>query len=127
METEAGAAVAAANETAAPSPTAGSDIEDRAGIDVPADKLKLDHWVSLPHDLQSYIAKRESDAQQEIARAAEQVRELQQKAAANEPLRQLIDAHATTFRARGLAPAQAVAALLEAQRQLDAESPLLSP
>jgi hypothetical protein len=78
-------------------------------------------WGSVPAELQTYIARREKDAHQAITRAGEHVRTLQQQIDSYQPIRQLIEAHKESFVRRGLPPAQAFAALLEAEARLDAD------
>jgi hypothetical protein len=76
-------------------------------------------WNAVPPDVQAYIAKREAEALQTISRAGEHLRALQQQVSAEAPLRQLVESHKESFARRGVAPAQGIAALLEAQRKLD--------
>ena len=117
------AAAPAAPEGAAPDKPAGPSTKEQPAID-PPHSWSAEHrarWASVPTEVQGYIAKREKDAHQAITRAGEHVRTLQHQIHAYEPIRQLIEAHRDLFVRRGLSPAQAFAALLDAQARLDAD------
>lgn len=85
-----------------------------------AEKAK---WATVPPDLQTYIAKRETEAMQAISRMGEQRTALEQQVRAFEPIEQLIQANQDQFAKYGVAPHQGFAALLQAQRMLD-ENPV---
>ena len=69
-------------------------------------------WNGLPPEVQSYVAQRESDVHKAITRAGEHIK-------AYEQLDQVIQHHQQTFSKRGVAPAQGIAMLLDAQARLD--------
>ena len=70
-------------------------------------------WASIPPEAQEYIARRETEAHQAITRAGQRLKEV-------EPVTQVLDAYAQDFASRGVSPAQGIAILANAQRQLDA-------
>lgn len=73
-------------------------------------------WATVPPELQTYIAQRETDAHKAITRAGEYIK-------SHEPFDQLIQHHQEKFARRGISPAQSFATLLAAQDALD-ENPL---
>jgi len=70
-------------------------------------------WASIPPAAQEYIARRETEAHQAITRAGQRLKEV-------EPVTQVLDAYAQDFAQKGISPAQGIAILANAQRQLDA-------
>lgn len=77
-------------------------------------------WASVPPELQGYIAQREADAHKAITRAGEQSRQYEERIKASEPIEQVVQSFKDDIARRGMQPAQAFAALLNAQRMLDA-------
>lgn len=73
-------------------------------------------WATVPPELQTYIANRESEAHAAIASAGRYIK-------SHEPFDQLIQHHQEKFAKRGISPAQSFATLLAAQDALD-ENPL---
>jgi hypothetical protein len=72
------------------------------------------HWAKLPPEAQAYIAQRESEAHKAITSQGERLKSY-------EPLEQVITYFKDDIARRGIQPAQSFAALLHAQRQLDAD------
>jgi hypothetical protein len=77
-------------------------------------------WSTLPPDVQTYVAQRDKETHAAITQAGQKLKAFEQQVKDHAPLSQLIEAHADTFRRRGVTPAQGLAVLLEAQRRLDA-------
>lgn len=75
-------------------------------------EARASHWAKLPPEAQTYIAQRESEAHKAITSYGERLKSY-------EPLEQVITQFKDDFSRRGLQPAQAVAYLANAQRQLD--------
>jgi hypothetical protein len=78
-------------------------------------------WASVPPELQSIVSKRETEAQQAISRLGNDKVTLERQVKAYEPINQLLQARQQDFARRGIAPAQAFAALLNAQDMLEAD------
>lgn len=76
-------------------------------------------WATLPSDVQAYVAQRDKETHEAITRIGTEKKSLEDRVKANEPLDQLIAAHKDDFAKRGVAPVQAVAVLLDAQKRLD--------
>lgn len=77
-------------------------------------------WAALPPELQTYVAQRDKETHNAYTQSGQKLKELETQVKAYEPFDQLIQANKDNFARRGVAPAQAFAVLLEAQRQLDA-------
>jgi hypothetical protein len=77
-------------------------------------------WAVLPADVQTYVAKRDKETHEAITRAGQQTKVLGQMVEAYEPLGRLISAYRDDFARRGIPAVQGIAALLDAQRRLDA-------
>lgn len=71
------------------------------------------NWAKLPPETQTYIAERESQAHKAIVSNGERLKSY-------EPLEQVLTSYKDDIARRGIQPAQAVAFLLDAQRQFDA-------
>jgi hypothetical protein len=77
-------------------------------------------WATVPPDVQEYVLKRDTEAQQAISRLGSEKQTFEAKVKQYEPLEQLIASNRDDFARRGVSPAQGISVLLDAQRSLDA-------
>lgn len=124
-----GATEQGAKEGEAAKESADPNAEDAAKAQAPAVEAPptwsaemRTKFQSLPQefrDLQAYAAKRDDQQNQVIIRHQEQLKQAEQLVNAYEPLNNVLLAHKDDFARRGILPAQGVAFLLQAQRQLE--------
>ena len=96
------------------SPEAETVEPETPAIDPPASWSRevREKWASIPPEVQSYIAQRETEAHGQISRLGQQVK-------AFEPIAKTLEQYKGTFERSGLDYSRGVAALLEVQSMLD--------
>jgi hypothetical protein len=77
-------------------------------------------WTAVPPKFQEYFGQREAAVHEAFSRAGRQLGEYENRVKAIEPVEQVVNANRQEFERRGIQPAQGIAALLAAQRMLDA-------
>lgn len=104
------------SEDGEPTETEVKQAETKPAIDAPhsAPSEIKEVWASIPPVAQEFFARREREAHDQISRLGQVARQ-------HEPFQQVMEHYRTDFERRGVDPANGFAAMLNVQRQLDAD------